>query len=315
MGTLSTKCTRKISANIKTTLPMLVDTIEKVKNVSIGYVGSDGLFDSATVNAYTASLRGLSATQAEVVLSSAGLDKVQKQQILNKLAETSATVSLTSAEATEALTRSLGSKTVAEELLTRSELVTVEQLQAGTTLEVSAAKLQEAVNTGLITEAEKAKIASALGLTSANIGLGTSFRLLATSIWASVKAMATWLVTNPLGWATLAVAGLGLVCKGYDDIINRRERLARQKIESLGKDISNLEGEISSLESLHDKLEEANGDKLKLSQIQTELNKVIGDTPGLLNAEAKAYDIANTKLQANIDLKKQQLKTAQQWLS
>lgn len=39
---------------------MLVDTINKVKNVSIGYVGSDGLFDSATVNAYTASLRGLS---------------------------------------------------------------------------------------------------------------------------------------------------------------------------------------------------------------------------------------------------------------
>lgn len=64
---------------------MLVDTINKVKTIS---------FDSSNLDAYVTSLRGLSATQAEVVLSSAGLDKAQKQQILNKLAETNATISL-----------------------------------------------------------------------------------------------------------------------------------------------------------------------------------------------------------------------------
>ena len=84
---------------------MLVDTIEQVKNVSVGYVGSDGLFDSATVNAYTASLQGLSATQAEVVLSSAGLDSAQRKQIISALEATVATKTLTTEEAISAMTR------------------------------------------------------------------------------------------------------------------------------------------------------------------------------------------------------------------
>ena len=97
---------------------MLVDTINKVNNIT---------FDSTNLNAYVTSLRGLSEAQARVVLSSTSLDKVQKQQILNKLAETNATISLTSAEATEALTRSLGSEKDAKELLVKSGLVTEEQ--------------------------------------------------------------------------------------------------------------------------------------------------------------------------------------------
>lgn len=282
---------------------MLVDTIEKVKAIS---------FDSSNLDAYVASLRGLSATQAEVVLSSAGLDKAQKQQILNKLAETNATVSLTSAEATSALTKSLGSKVEAERLLTKARLVTVEQLQAGTTLEVSAAKLQEAVNTGLITEAEKAKIASALGLTSANVGLGTSFKLLAVSIWESVKAMAVWLVTNPVGWAILATGAIAGLVKGYDALIGRQEKLSRKKIEGLDEDVTKLDEEIKTLEELQSKLEYAKGSRYELSQIQSELNDVIGETKGLLNGESEAWDVANAKLKANIELKKQQREQAQQ---
>lgn len=46
------------------------------------YIGSNGLFDSATVNAYRASIKGLSATQAEAALSASGLNAAQRQQIL-----------------------------------------------------------------------------------------------------------------------------------------------------------------------------------------------------------------------------------------
>ena len=231
---------------------MLVDTINKVKGVSVGYVGSNGLFDSATVNAYTASLRGLSATQAEVALSSAGLDKAQKQQILNKLAETNATISLTSAEATETLTRSLGSKEAANELLIKSGLVTEEQLLAGTTVEVTSAKIADAVATGVLTKEEGAKIATAFGLTGANVGLGTSFKLLAKSIWVSVKAMVAWLFTNPVGWATLAIGAIVGATAAYikwgDTLDNTREKLADLKSEcdSITSNIKSVNGEIET---------------------------------------------------------------------
>ena len=222
---------------------MLVDTINKVKAIS---------FDSSNLDAYVTSLRGLSATQAEVALSSAGLDKAQKQQILNKLAETNATISLTSAEATEALTRKLGSQDAAKELLIKSGLVTKEQLLAGATIEVTAAELEKAVVSGIITAQEKEQIVTALGLTGANIGLGTSFKLLATSIWASVKAMAAWLFTTPAGWATLAIGAIVGATAAYikwgDTLENTREKLADLKSEcdTITSNIESVNGEIET---------------------------------------------------------------------
>ena len=276
---------------------MLVDTIEKVKNVSVGYVGSNGLFDSATVNAYIASLRGLSATQAEVVLSSAGLDKAQKQQILNKLAETNATISLTSAEATEALTRKLGSQDAAKELLIKSGLVTKEQLLAGATIEVTAAELEKAVASGIITAQEKEQIVTALGLTGANIGLGTSFKLLATSIWASVKAMVAWLFTTPAGWATLAISAIVGATIAYnkwgDTLENTREKLVDLKSEcdSISSDLETANGE---LKTTQDRIAELEG-KGKLSFTEAEelenlrkQNNELQRTVDLLELEHKA---------------------------
>lgn len=234
---------------------MLVDTINKLKNISVGYVENNGLFDSATVNAYTASLRGLSATQAEVALSSAGLDKAQKQQILNKLAETNATISLTSAEATEALTRKLGSQDAAKELLIKSGLVTKEQLLAGATIEVTAAELEKAVASSIITAQEKEQIVTALGLTGTNIGLGTSFKLLTASIWASVKAMAAWLFTTPAGWATLAIGAIVGAIAAYvkwgDTLNNTREKLDDLKSEysELKSELDGVNSELQSVQS------------------------------------------------------------------
>ena len=223
---------------------MLVDTINKVKAIS---------FDSSNLDAYVTSLRGLSATQAEVALSSAGLDKAQKQQILNKLAETNATISLTSAEATEALTRKLGSQDAAKELLIKSGLVTKEQLLAGATIEVTAAELEKAVVSGIITAQEKEQIVTALGLTGANIGLGTSFKLLTTSIWASVKAMAAWLFTTPAGWATLIIGGVVGITAAIAKYNEKLEE-SRQEMIEVGKETAKLAEDLDGLVEQYRKL-------------------------------------------------------------
>ena len=232
---------------------MLVDTIEKVKAIS---------FDSANLDAYVSSLRGLSETQARVVLSSAGLDKAQKQQILNKLAETSATVGLTTAEATAALTKKLGSQDEAERLLIKAKLVTQEQLLAGATIEVTSAKIAEAIATDKITEEEGKKILSAFGLTGANTTLGASFKLLATTIWESVKAMAAWLFTTPAGWTTLTigivVGAIAAYNKWGDTVENATEKLEESK-QAYQEVKSELESVNNELKTTKDRIKELEG--------------------------------------------------------
>lgn len=71
------------STNIKTTLQSITSAVTSMQGIKAGaYIGSNGLFDTATVNAYRASIKGLSATQAEAALSASGLNAAQRQQIL-----------------------------------------------------------------------------------------------------------------------------------------------------------------------------------------------------------------------------------------
>lgn len=251
--------------NFNKTLPMLVDTIESIKKVSIGYIGSDGLFDSATVKSYVASLQGLSATQAEVVLSSAGMDKAQRKQIISALEATVATKTLTSEEAVSAMTRKMGTETAAKELLIKSKLVTADQLEAGSEFEVSTQKLKSAVASGVLTQEEANNISIALGLTGANIGLGQSFKLLTATIWANIKAMAAWLVTTPAGWATLAIGAIAGTVAIYNALTisleEAQENLEESstafnettdEIESLNDELKTTEERIKELQKLSD---------------------------------------------------------------
>lgn len=266
---------------------MLVDTISKVNNIT---------FDSTNLNAYVSSLRGLSETQARVVLSSTSLDKIQKQQILNKIAETNATVSLTSAEATAALTKNLGSESEAVNLLIKSKLATQEQLLAGATIEVTSAKIADAVATGKLTKEEGLKISTAFGLTGANIGLGTSFKLLALQIWESIKAMGVWLVTTPTGVFTLIVGGLAaatLAVAKYNEKLEEN----RQKMIEAGKEASQLNKDLDGLVEEYRKLGEDgefdNSDREQAKNIQQQINELLGD-------EVSYIDLANGKYEAQL---------------
>lgn len=120
------------------------------------------------------------------------------------------------------------------------------------------------------------------------------------------KGLWATLATNPLTWIEVGIAGFSALIKGVDALIGKQEKLARTKLEDLDEDISTYDEEIQSLETLQIKLESAKGNKSELAKIQNELNDAIGETTGLLNGEGKAYDIANAKLKANIELKKQQ---------
>ena len=75
--------TKSNSTNFKTSLQSITSAVTAMQGIKAGaYIGSNGLFDTATVNAYRASIKGLSATQAEAALSASGLTAAQRQQIL-----------------------------------------------------------------------------------------------------------------------------------------------------------------------------------------------------------------------------------------
>lgn len=124
------------------------------------------------------------------------------------------------------------------------------------------------------------------------------------------KGLWATLATNPLTWIVVGIAGFSALIKVIDTYIGKQEKLARTKLEGLNEDITTYDEEIQSLEALQTKLESAKGNKSELAKIQNELNDAIGETTGLLNGEGKAYEIANAKLKANIELKKQQRQQA-----
>lgn len=288
---------------------MLIDTINKIKNVQVGYIGSNGLFDSATVNSYVSSLRGLSAVQAEVALSSAGLDKAQQKQILNKLAETKTTLDLTSAETIEALTRKLGSQEAAKDLLKKAGLVTEKQLETGVTITLNKELLNEAVLLGKISKEEANQILTTFGLTNANMGLTKSFSLLGKTIWATLKPI----LTNPFTWAIaggIALAGvIDYLTLSYDeanealDEANEKYKETESNISSLNDELATNEEKIEELKKLESdgtitdsQKEELENLEDKNEQLKTQiaLQKELLELQNQDKAEA-AKDVANAK--------------------
>lgn len=172
---------------------------------------------------------------------------------------------------------------------------------------ITAEKLREIlVNNGLSASEAEATISRIAHTTSIDSET-LSIELLTGAIYQNIVALGKWLITNPAGWAILAIASIGLLVKAFDNLSSSAIKVseANKKIEESEKNISNLDKEISEMESLSSQLEKAKGDKAALSSIQKELNGVIGETPGLINGENKAYEDATLRINALIAAKKE----------
>lgn len=255
------------------------------------------------VQQYANSLKGLNLQQAQLALSTKILTDGQKEQILVQ-AGLKASEDAIQAELLQTTLEQKGLNVEKQ----RAILIELGLMDA-TTFELFAEKtctkekLEGALAQELKNKTDERGILTTLGFGKANLFTADTFKLLGKELIVLAK--------NPLTWVVGGIALIAGLVKGYDALIGRQEKLARTKIEGLNEDISEYDAEISSLEELQTKLESAKGDKTELAKIQTELNDAIGETAGLLNGEGKAYDIANAKLKANIELKKQQRKEAQ----
>lgn len=101
----------------------------------------------------------------------------------------------------------------------------------------------------------------------------------------------------------IAMWGISKIAEGIEYLTSANERYIESQQEIVDKtkeQIAEYDEEINSLTDLQEKLEDARGNKEKLAELQKDLNKAIGETPGLLNLEAEAYDLANQKIEARM---------------
>lgn len=149
------------------------------------------------------SLNGLSAAQILAKTNTLGLTEAQKIELIQLYATDAAnyanitsTAGITAAQKSSTVAINLntmskiGNKEATEaeiseeikSLLLKGKLITEEQIQAKTTIELTKAKIADAVATGNLTKAEGKQLTSTLGLTGATGGLGTAFKGLGAKI-------------------------------------------------------------------------------------------------------------------------------------
>ena len=267
-----------------------------------------GMLTPDSVNSLKNAISGLNAEQAALALSTRGLTTAQQNQVLVEAGLVASSDRISASFVKQALLTDGLDKEQQESILIKAGLMHEDSKLLLSGEAVSAQRLKQILIENGYQEEQAETLINSILQEGQNYKEALSWKVLGTK----AKEAAIAMLHNPLTWIVAAIASVGLLVKGYDALIGKQEKLSRQKIEGLDEDISKLDEEIKTLEELQSKLEDAKGSRYELSQIQAELNDAIGETKGLLNGESKAWDVANAKLKANIELKKQQRKQAQQ---
>lgn len=207
---------------------------------------TDSLGTGTAFQNYIKEFGNLDKATQQAILSSGLLSKAQKEQLISQMELSASTTTLTAEQIKERVATELGSDADAKALLVKSGIVTEKELETGATIEVTTAKLEEAVANGTLSVSDAAVIAGALGIAKANTTTTASFGLLTKALWANIKAIGTWLLTTPAGWATLATGALvGLVAVVEKLTINIDE--ASESLEESKSNYDSISDEINTL--------------------------------------------------------------------
>lgn len=232
--------------------------INRISNVEVWANGATGLLNANSLNSLKTAISGLSKEQALLVLSTKNLSKAQTEQVLSAAGLLNVEKQLTTAQLSERLAKELNSKADAEALLINSGLITQKELEKNATIKVTAAKINEAVANGTLSASDAGVIAGALGITGVNTGATISFDLLTASIWANIKALGAWLVTNPIGWAILGGTAIFGLVKAYDALTDSVEEVKERTdalLETYNSAISEANSNAQTIESLASRYE------------------------------------------------------------
>lgn len=215
-----------------------------------------------------ASENAIQAELLESTLIKAELNKEEREAILNKLG----------------LIQGEGAEAIVQGTCTKADL--------------------EAVLAQKLKNAEDAEgIIKALGLAGANTTTTASFGLLTKGIWANIKAMAAWMISNPLGWIIL-LGGTIAATVGLVDLFTTSVEEHREKLENLKSEYSDVKSELDGLKG------ELDGTQSRINELESKGKLTFTEAEELNNLRKQ-----NNELQRSIDLLELQNKTKKKELN
>lgn len=263
-----------------TDLTKIQGVVNNIKSIELWANGATGLLNPNIVKILSSAINGLNLQQAQLALSTRNLTQEQINQVLVQ-AGLIASENKIQAELVQSAFAQAGlSAEKQKAILKKLELIDVTTGEIITTKACTKEKLLNALATKGVTGANAEAIISALGLTGANVESTLSFELLTASIWANIKALATWLVTNPVGWCVLAAAVIYGVVKAFDaltvsfDEAVEKTKSSKQELDQLTSEISDLNKELETTKDRIEELQEkANSGNISLLE-EEELNNL-----------------------------------------
>ena len=232
--------------------------INNISNTRVIIDGATGLLNTSSLKEMSSAVSGLSKEQALLVLSTKNLNAAQQEQVLLAAGIISSENSITASAISQALAKTQLSATEKEALLTKLGLIDATTGEAIANATCTKEELLKALATKGIIGADADAIISSIGLTSANSAQAISFDLLTASIWANIKALGKWLITNPVGWAILGGTAIFGLVKAYDaltDSVEEVEERTENLLESYNSAISEANSNAKTIESLADRYE------------------------------------------------------------
>lgn len=230
--------------------------INNISNTRVIIDGATGLLNTSSLKEMSSAVSGLSKEQALLILSTKNLNAAQQEQVLLAAGIISSENSITASAISQALAKTQLSATEKEALLTKLGLINATTGETIANATCTKEELLKALATKGIIGADADAIISSIGLTSANSAQAISFNLLTASIWANIKALGKWLITNPVGWAILGGTAIFSLVKAYDALTDSVEEVQERTdklLDSYNSAISEANSNAKTIESLADR--------------------------------------------------------------
>lgn len=201
----------------------------------------------------------LNKEQALLVLSTKNLTKVQQEQVLVAAGIIATDEKIAYSTLKQALAKRGLSVENQNAILSEAGLADDFTYEAIASATCTKEALLNALSKKGIVGADAEAILSSMGLTASNNMQTVSWDLLTASIWANIKALGKWLISNPIGWAILGVTAIFSLGKAYDaltDSVDEVKDKTDDLMSSFNSAISKANGNAKSVESIASRYEE-----------------------------------------------------------
>ena len=249
---------------------------------------------------------GVNQAQIAEVLSLNQVEKSQAQQILLDTAIIQKKKELTMATAQEAIMAQGLNEATALSIMQSAGIIAGDDAEVISKKQVSVATLEAKLAQEGLSATQIKAITTQLGLGASTVTLSNYFKGLAASALAAAKAVTTFLLTNPIGWAILAGTAIIGVTAGISNYNKKQEELRQKSLES-AKATQELTDSMDDLISQYEGIVDSEKSESEKTKELTEWKQTLAETYGITKDK-----LANLNLEREegIELLKEEIRLA-----